>query len=100
MNQKYFKKKDMKVEEDILKLCILYFELRNTFNLEYQKYSHYKNMIRYITNITDPRDIRRIFQKLLDRKFFKKKKRKRETVYHFNPYDKPLPKRDLTVRFD
>ena len=70
--------KKMKIEEEILKLCILYFELRNTFNLEYQKYSLFKNMIRYITNISDPKGIRKIFQKLLDRKFFIKKKERKE----------------------
>jgi len=93
-------KNNMRIEEDIIKLCILYFELRNTFNLEFQKYSHFKNMIRYITNISEPPEIRRIFQKLVDRKFFIKRKRGKETSYHFNPYNKPIPKRDLTVRFD
>ena len=91
--------KKMKIEEEILKLCILYFELRNSFNLEYQKYSLFKNMIRYITNISDPKGIRKIFQKLLDRKFFIKMKRKKGTLYHFNPYDKPLPIKDSTIYF-
>tara|TARA_R110000803_G_scaffold110172_3_gene178557 strand:- start:5441 stop:5710 length:270 start_codon:yes stop_codon:yes gene_type:complete len=89
----------MKIEEEILKLCILYFELRNAFNLGYQKYSLFKNMIRYITNIYDPKDIRKIFQKLIDRQFFKKLKRKKKTLYHFNPYDKPLPIKDSAIHF-
>lgn len=99
MNNKNIKS-SMRIEEEILKLCILYLELRNTFNLEYQKYSLFKNMIRFITNISEASQIRRIFQKLVDRKFFIKRKRGKETSYHFNPYNKPLPKKDLTITFD
>ena len=87
-------------DEEIIKLSILYFELRNTFNLEYQKYSYFKNMIRFITNIYEPTYIRQIFQKLLSRKYFKKIKRGKETLYHFNPNDRPLPIYNNVVSFD
>jgi len=88
------------IDEEVIKLSILYFELRNTFNLEYQKYSYFKNMIRFITNIYDPSYIRKIFQRLLDRKYFIKLKRGKETLYHFNPNDRPIPKYNTTVSFD
>ena len=88
------------VDEEVIKLSVLYFELRNTFNLEYQKYSYFKNMIRFITNIYDPTYIRKIFQKLLNRKFFKKIKRGRETLYHFNPNDRELPLYNHIISFD
>lgn len=87
-------------DEEIIKLSILYFELRNTFNLEYQKYSYFKNMIRFITNIYDPTYIRKIFQKLLSRKIFKKMKRGKETLYHFNPNDRELPIYNNIISFD
>lgn len=79
------------IDEEYLKLSILYFELRNTFNMGYQKYSFFKNMIRFITNIYDPSYIRKLFQRLLDRGVFKKMKRRKETLYHFNPNDRTLP---------
>ena len=89
-----------KLEEDYIKLCFLYMEYRNTFNLEFQKYSHFKHMIKFITGITDQKIIRHIFQKLLNRKIFHKKKIGKQTKYHFNPYNKDIPKRDLIIHFD
>ncbi len=90
----------MEVEEDFIKLSFLYMEYRNTFNLEFQRYSHFKNMIRYITGIRDQQTIRYIFQKLLNKKYFNKIKEGKQTKYHFNPYNKPLPIRDTTVHFN
>ena len=87
-------------DEEIIKLSILYFELRNTFNLEYQKYSYFKNMIRFITNIYDPTYIRKIFQKLLSKKIFKKMKRGKETLYHFNPNNRVIPPYNNIISFD
>jgi len=86
--------------EDYIKLVFLYMEYRNTFNLHFQRYGHFKQMIRYITNITEPAWIRWIFQKLLNRKYFIKKKSGKMTLYHFNPYNKTYPKRPLIITFD
>ncbi len=88
------------VEEDLIKLSFLYMEYNNTFNIEYQKYSHFKNMISYITGIENQKLIRYIFQKLINKKVFKKIKIGKITNYHFNPYNKPLPPKDTTVYFD
>lgn len=88
------------IEEDYIKLSFLYMEYRNTFNLEYQRYGHFKHMIKFITGITDQKAIRHIFQKLLNKNIFIKQKVGKQTKYHFNPYNKPLPKRDLVIHFD
>jgi hypothetical protein len=90
----------MRIEEDLIKVSFLYMEYRNTFNLEYQRYSHFKQMIKYITGITDQKIIRYIFQRLLNRNYFDKKKEGKQTKYHFNPYKKQLPKRELVVHFN
>lgn len=87
-------------DEEIVKLCILYFELRNTFNMGYQRYSYFKNMMRYISNINNPTYIRKIFQRLLDRKYFIKLKSGKETTYHFNPHDRQLPPYNNIISFD
>ena len=88
------------IAEDYIKLSFLYMEYRNTFNLEFQRYGHFKNMIKYITGIHDQKYIRYIFQKLLNKKYFTKMKIGKITKYHFNPYKKPLPKRELIIHFD
>tara|TARA_R100000734_G_scaffold18264_1_gene15018 strand:- start:97 stop:372 length:276 start_codon:yes stop_codon:yes gene_type:complete len=88
------------LEEDYIKLSFLYMEYRNTFNLEYQRYGYFKNMIKYITGIGDQKTIRNIFQKLLNKNIFDKIKVGKQTKYHFNPYNKPLPKRSLIVHFN
>ena len=87
-------------EEDYIKLVFLYLEYRNTFNIHYQKYGHFKFMIKWITNINDATCIRWIFQKCLNRKYFIKKKEGKRTLYHFNPYNKTFPKKCLTITFD
>tara|TARA_R110002074_G_scaffold230409_1_gene401981 strand:+ start:235 stop:516 length:282 start_codon:yes stop_codon:yes gene_type:complete len=88
------------VDEEVIKLSVLYFELRNTFNLEFQKYGYFKNMIRFITNIYDPVYLRKIFQKLLTRSYFIKIKRGKETLYHFNPNNRSIPAYNNIVIFD
>ena len=90
----------MVITDDILKLCILYFELRNTFNVGFMRYSHFKNMIRYITNFTEHRLIRQAFQKLLNKQYFIKNKSGRATKYHFNPCNRDLPPYSHIVCFD
>jgi len=91
---------DKDQEEDLVKLCFLYMEYRNVFNLHFQRYGHFKHMIRWITNITDPVIIRWIFQKLLNRKYFIKRKIGTMTTYWFNPTNKTIPIRNLTISFD
>ncbi len=78
--------------KDLLKLNILYFDYRNTFNFGYMKYNFFKNMIRYISNLADNIEIRYIFQKLYQRKYFKKKKDGNRTLYIYNPTNREIPK--------
>ena len=87
-------------EEDLIKLCFLYMEYRNVFNLHYQKYGHFKGMIKWISNITDPTSIRWIFQKLLNKNYFIKRKKGKNTTYWFNPTNKTIPLKTFTLTFD
>ena len=87
-------------ENDLIKLCYLYLEYRNTFNLHFQKYGYFKQMIRWITNISNPDNIRWIFQKLLQRDYFIKRKVGTSTAYHFNPNNKRFPNKPLIISFD
>lgn len=88
-----------KQRKDLLKLNVLYFDYRNTFNYGYMKYNFFKNMIRYISNITDNQEIRYIFNKLHQRKYFQKKKEGKSTLYLYNPTKKELPKYNGIVHF-
>jgi len=88
-----------KQRKDLLKLNVLYFDYRNTFNYGYMKYNFFKNMIRYISNITDNQEIRYIFNKLYQRKYFKKQKQGKATLYLYNPTNKELPKYNGIVHF-
>tara|TARA_R100000654_G_scaffold32892_5_gene57926 strand:+ start:3178 stop:3465 length:288 start_codon:yes stop_codon:yes gene_type:complete len=92
--------KTFEFNDDLIKLVFLYFEYRNLFNQGFQRYYFFKNIIKYITCIQDNSKIRRIFQKLLFMGVFDKGKVYQLTMYHFNPYCKPLPKPSLTVEFD
>ena len=88
-----------KISQDLVKLNILYFQFRNTWSVGYQRYSHFRNTIRYVSNIYDYKTIRRIFQAMINKGCFKKITEGKVTKYWFNPYDKPLPVRKNIVYF-
>jgi hypothetical protein len=71
--------------EDYEKLILLYFSYRNIYNMGYLRYSIFKNLIRYCTNIRDYRKIRTIFQNLVNKDVFDKKKKLNGFYYRFNP---------------
>ena len=87
------------IDDDYINLSFLYMEYRNAFNNHFQRYSHFKNMIKYVTGISDQKTIRYIFQKLLNKNYFDKTKDGKQTKYHLHPYKKPIPKPTLTVSF-
>jgi len=51
----------------------------------YLRYAIFKNLIRYCTNITDYRQIRTIFQNLVNKDVFDSKKYNKGFYYRFNP---------------
>ena len=61
--------------EDYEKLTLLYFSYRNIYKMGYLRYSIFKNLIRYCTNITDYRKIRTIFQNLVNKDIFDTRKK-------------------------
>ena len=75
-------------------------EFRNAFNLHFQRYGYFKHLIRWITNISDPVSIRWLFQKLLNKNYFIKRKVGTMTTYHFNPTNKTIPPQNLNISFD
>ena len=71
--------------EDYEKLTLLYFSYRNIYDMGFQKYAIFKNIIRYCTNITDYRKVRTIFQNLVNKDIFETKKISTGFFYRFNP---------------
>ena len=72
---------------EIVKLYLTY---KNSFNYGYQKYIVWRNMIKYITGINDPKIIRKIFYHLLNKNQFYKHKKIRSIYYIFNPSNKKI----------
>lgn len=71
-----------------LDLIILYLKYRNCYYMKYQKYSYFKNLIKYITCIENETLIRRMFESLLQKNIIQKKKFDKTTKYIFNPYNR------------
>jgi len=73
----------------IINLSILFFNYRNAYNLGFQRYSIFRNMIRYINgnNLTD-KQVRIVFQTLLSNKYIEKNKKFGTIYYRWNYYNK------------
>ena len=82
----YIKKKTIK--EEYLELVILYLMYRNAYNFKFQRYSFFKNLIRYITKLESQNSIRNLFAAMLDDEIFQKKEIAGRSYYRFNPYKK------------
>lgn len=89
----------MRVNNNSLELVILYLRYRNSFNFGYQKFMIWRNMIRFITGVNDPKIIRKIFYHLLNTNQFSKNKIGPSTFYIFNPTGRPIIINDK-VTFD
>ena len=80
----------MDITANSLENVIRYMEMKNLFNLGYNKYGFFKNVIRFVLNNNDHEFCRCVFQKLLNKKVFQKSKRGRVTRYIFNTGNKPV----------
>ena len=75
-------------KKNIVDLIILYFKYRNCYNIGFQKYSYFKNLMRYITDITDKLYLRRAFEELINKGLIEKKLVMGSVRYRFNPTQK------------
>jgi len=75
------------IKEQNIELIILYFRYRNIFNMGFQSYKVFKNMIVYITNIQRRTYIRNLFETMLSREIFTVKYINKSRFYIFNPYN-------------
>ena len=73
-----------------IELVTLYFKYRRVFDIGYQSYKVFKNLIMYITNIKNQIKIRNIFEIMLLRKLFNVKMVGKSRFYIFNPHDKKI----------
>ena len=87
------------MKQKYVDLSILYLKYRNSYNTGFQKYQHFKSLIRYITDIEHNVLIRRLFDELLLTNLMEKKKVHGSVRYRFNPYHKtdPIP---IILNFD
>jgi len=72
--------------ESFIELIILYLKYRNSYNFGLQPYKFWKNMIKYITGITHPRQLRSLFNSLIIRNFIHQTRNKSNSIrYIYNP---------------
>mgnify|MGYP003676730649 CR=1 FL=1 len=90
----------MRISEELITITIVYLQYRNSFNFGNQKFIIWKNIISYITGITDLKILRIIFYKLINKKIFKKNKIGKSTYYIYNPTNREIPIIPLEVRFN
>jgi len=72
-------------------LVIVYFKYRRLQNLEYIEYRIFKNLIKYITGITDPAYLRRIFEDIKKAGLVSQIRIGKSTRYAFCPFKKKIP---------
>tara|TARA_R110000772_G_scaffold60888_1_gene137296 strand:+ start:1726 stop:1995 length:270 start_codon:yes stop_codon:yes gene_type:complete len=89
----------MRISQELIDISIVYLQFRNSYNFGEQRFIIWKNIISYITGITELNIIRIIFYKLLNKKIFQKIKRCKSTYYVYNPTGR-VPNHSLTVSFD
>lgn len=89
----------MRISDELINISIVYLQFRNSFNFGDQKFYIWKNIISYITGITELKILRIIFYKLLNKKIFQKIKKGKSTFYRYNPNNKKV-KISNVVRFD
>lgn len=91
-------------KKQMLNLVLLSFKYDNAFNEGFLKYRDWYKKISIILDIDAHNVIRIIFNELLKKKIFEKRKVKRRVEYLFNPYKKewknPYDNYDGVVTFD
>tara|TARA_R110001606_G_scaffold399263_1_gene582930 strand:+ start:4047 stop:4319 length:273 start_codon:yes stop_codon:yes gene_type:complete len=90
----------MRISEELITITLVYLQYRNSFNFGKQKFIIWKNIISYITGITDLKILRIIFYKLINKKIFKKIKVSKSTYYIYNPNNRNQTRANLEVTFD
>ena len=90
----------MRISEELITITLVYLQYRNSFNFGKQKFIIWKNIISYITGITDLKILRIIFYKLINKKIFKKIKVSKSTYYIYNPNNRNQTRPNLKVTFD
>lgn len=93
-------KKKLLIKEKQIELIMLYFSYRNIFNLGYQQYKIFKNLMVYITGIEKKTEIRNIFETLLSRNIFQLKYRHKSRFYIYNPYNLNYIEYNNRIEFD
>lgn len=76
------------LKKEYFKLVKLYFAYRNCYNFNFQRYAFFRNMIRYITEISEPNFLRSLFNQLLEEDYFQVKEQNGKIFYKYNPYKK------------
>ena len=66
-------------------LVIVYFKYRRLQHLDYIEYRVFKNLIKYITGITDPAYLRRIFEDVKKQRLISQIRIGKSTRYAFRP---------------
>ena len=72
-------------------LVIVYFKYRRLQNLEYIEYRIFKNLIKYITGITDPAYLRRVFEDVKKAGLISQIRIGKSTRYAFTPFKNKIP---------
>ena len=83
-----FKNKNRNGRKDYMKLILLYFQYRNSFNFGFQRYGFFKNLIKYITGISNLCYIRSLFDEIKKNGYMEKGIIQESVYYRYNPYKK------------
>lgn len=84
------RKENQIIKNKNIELVLLYFKYRGIFDIGYQSYKIFKNMIMYITNIKNQLKVRNIFEIMLLRKLFTIKMVGKSRFYIFNPHNRQI----------
>ena len=73
----------MQTGQELIDFLALYFQFRNAHKWEYCGYKIFKNLIKYMTGVSDVNACRQIFEKMAKQGWFIKRKIKSRTDYIF-----------------
>jgi len=88
-------------KKNIIQLVTLYLRYRNSYNIGFQKYSYFKNLMKYITKNESNIFLRRIFEHLTTHDIIEKKIILGSVRYRFNPNNKiDDPNKKIIISFN
>ena len=90
------------INQQLLKLVFDYLQYRNALSFGYCRYPIFKNLIVFITGLTNNyKKVRFIFDKLQEYNYFKIKKFDKTLLYIWNPYNYIIEKRNrFLIKFE